>query len=93
MDSASLRSLSLSPDAFRAGEYNHDFGFRSAYSRTEQKVWPLIAFFKKSRLIQMYLQCTTHHNSWITVDYIFFSAVYSPPLGKFVEGDLKLLER
>ncbi|XP_068227107.1 uncharacterized protein [Palaemon carinicauda] len=59
------------------GWYSHNFFFNSVYRHYSKNA----------------VEATTFHNKWTSVDYIFYSRVIAPKLGRPVEGNLKLLAR
>lgn len=62
----------------QSGWFSHAFNFKSVYRHSSRYGNP---------------EVTTHHNKWITVDYMFYNGVKSPTQGTVIEGNLKLLAR
>lgn len=62
----------------QSGWFSHGFNFKSVYRDCSKYGNPKV---------------TTHHDKWITVDYMFYNGVKSPTQGSVVEGNLKLLAR
>ncbi|KAK7081633.1 Protein angel 1 [Halocaridina rubra] len=60
-----------------SGWFTHDFKLKSVYSHYRNRA----------------PEATTFHDRWTTVDYIFYSRVYSQERRREVEGPLKLLGR
>eukprot|EP00095_Tigriopus_kingsejongensis_P002523 maker-scaffold838_size90379-snap-gene-0.11 protein:Tk02523 transcript:maker-scaffold838_size90379-snap-gene-0.11-mRNA-1 annotation:"hypothetical protein DAPPUDRAFT_302699" len=65
------------PPALSNGTLNHSQNLRSVYHHGPNRPDGV----------------TTFQNGWVTVDYIFYSTIFSQKRGRNVEGNLKLLSR